>query len=79
VSDPNEGIRTALLAGLFAGQTHDAAFRLGSNRLTRSVYRDDSGRQAISSTARIIATQWDAGVQEMEVLYHMWKGRIPPA
>ena len=77
-SDGNDTIRTALLAGLFSGQCHDTAFRLGSNRLTRSVYRDASGRQAIISTARIIASQWDAGVQEMETLYHMWKGRIPP-
>ncbi len=76
--DSRHDLRTLLLAAIFTGQTIDAAFRQGSNNRTRAAYKGKDGLENIRATAKIIATDWDTGVAEMEDLYWIWSGKKEP-
>ena len=77
--DPRRSVRSALLAAIFAGQSFDTAYRQGSNRLTRPAYRGAGGEAAILSTAEMLRDDPDAAIEEMEALYLIWSGRMPPS
>lgn len=69
-----DGIRNALLASIFVGQTVDTAYREGSNRRTRPAYTGDGGKENIIKTANILLTDWDSAIEEMEELFLIWSG-----
>lgn len=71
-------IRRALLAAIFVGQTVDTAYREGSNGKTRPAYKGDHGKESIISSAKVLLTDWDSAVEEMQELFLIWSGIIPP-
>jgi hypothetical protein len=77
-STPQDGVRTALLAALFVGQTTDTTYRVGSNGNTRPAYTGSQGRDNILTTARFLLQYASSAVSEMEELYLIWAGAIPP-
>lgn len=78
VPTPYDGVRRALLAAIFVGQTTDTAYRSGSNGLTRPAYAGTQGRENILATAKVLLDDASSAVSEMEDLYHIWTGAIPP-
>ena len=71
-------VRAALLAAIFVGQTTDTANRLGSNGNTRPAYKGTQGRHNILTTAQILLEDSSSAISEVEELYLIWAGSIPP-
>ncbi|MBX7086667.1 MAG: hypothetical protein K1X70_09580 [Leptospirales bacterium] len=74
----DDRIRSHLLAAVFVGQTFDTAYRDGSNRKTRPAYLGEHGKTQILETAPLLSADWDAAVDEMQDLYHIWYGLMAP-
>jgi hypothetical protein len=77
--DPRGPVRSALLAAIFVGQTFDTAYRQGSNGLTRPAYAGAGGSASILATAEVLRDDPESAMEEMEQLYLIWSGLVPPA
>ncbi len=74
----HDATRSALLAAIFVGQTIDTAYRVGSDRRTRPAYTGPQGRSIILATAGVLLTDPESAMVEMEDLFLIAAGAIPP-